>query len=302
MENKNYKDADKLIKEYNLKHTNVYYNVFADSYFYGIGVDIDYNKAIKYYRKTFLSRHNLYMIAKAYENLKNYNKALEVYKDLMSIGDSTAGAYYAYLLSFEFGGHKKAFKILKKLYDQGTNDLFVFKNLGYLYHNGLGVKKDSYKAIELFKKVIKQGDYSVLNNLTTIYSVEKLKDDKELFDLFIEVADKGDFYGLINVGIRYEFGKGVEKDHKKAFEYYKKANDLGAEIGTYYMARCYYYGVGVKKDVEKSIEVVKSIKEYEKKYVLLGNIDTDVYKNYNSAINNFLKYIEVIERKNIASV
>ena len=38
-----------------------------------------------------------------------------------------------------------------------------------------------------------------------------------------KAANSEHLLAMYNLGIKYEFGKGVEKDYKKAFELYKKS-------------------------------------------------------------------------------
>ncbi len=61
--------------------------------------------------------------------------------------------------------------------------------LGFLYLNGLGVKKDYAESLKWYQKA----------------------------------ADKGDPFGQAGVGFHYEKGWVVEKDHQKAREWYQKA-------------------------------------------------------------------------------
>jgi len=70
-------------------------------------------------------------------------------------------------------------------------------NLGNLYDNGEGVKKDVFKAVELYEKACS------LNDAT----------------------------GFYNLGVLYHNGEGVRKNLKKAKELYGKSCDLKYEEG-----------------------------------------------------------------------
>ena len=70
-------------------------------------------------------------------------------------------------------------------------------NLGVMYTNGDGVKKDFGKAVQLFKKA----------------------------------CDGGNMLGCTNLGSMYANGDGVEKDFSKAAELFKKACDGGEMNG-----------------------------------------------------------------------
>ncbi|MCR8706610.1 tetratricopeptide repeat protein [Campylobacter sp. W0066.2] len=74
---------------------------------------------------------------------------------------------------------------------------------GAMYKFGEGVKKDNFKAMELFQ----------------------------------QACDLNDGLGCSNLGAMYANGKGVRKDLSKALEYFGKACDLKSDEGCENYAR-----------------------------------------------------------------
>jgi len=56
-----------------------------------------------------------------------------------------------------------------------------------------------------------------------------------------------------NMGIKYEFGYGVNQDFEQAVKWYKKSAEQGHIKAQAYLAWMYYEGVGVAKDYERSL-------------------------------------------------
>lgn len=54
---------------------------------------------------------------------------------------------------------------------------------------------------------------------------------------------------MINLGLCYEKGTGIQQDYNKAFELYQKAANSGHPQAQNNLASCYYFGMGVAKDV-----------------------------------------------------
>jgi uncharacterized protein len=86
--------------------------------------------------------------------------------------------------------------------------------LGRMYEDGLGVEKDTYKAIELYKKAIEGEQYTAANNL----------------------------------GRLYLDGDGVPLDYTKAYHYFEKAHEAGVGIASFNLGMMYKKGNGVDKN------------------------------------------------------
>ena len=155
-------------------------------------------------------------------------------------------------------------------------------NLGVKYLNGIGVSKDVFTAMELFRTTCEnnvsiachnagtlfldindtkhakifffkscKGYYmSSCSNLGTIYNNEKnYHDAVNLFEL---ACDGSDLMGCNNLGAMYAQGNGVPKNYKKAKELFTKACNKNIGKGCNNLAQIYSEGLGVSKDIEKS--------------------------------------------------
>ncbi|WP_257935532.1 Sel1 domain-containing protein [Campylobacter lari] len=103
--------------------------------------------------------------------------------------------------AYENGDYVKAEKYLRKACDLNSGNGCT--NLGFMYANGQGVKKDNLKAVEFHQKACDLNNGSSCNNL----------------------------------GIMYVNGSGVRKDLSKALEYFGKACDLKSDEGCENYAR-----------------------------------------------------------------
>lgn len=93
--------------------------------------------------------------------------------------------------------------------------------LGYFYLIGMGVEKDAKKGFEWCEKSEKAGNAAAQNLLGSIYYGKD--DDKKAFEWYKKAAENGDVEGLVNLGVCYSEGWGLDdSDFKKAFECYKR--------------------------------------------------------------------------------
>jgi TPR repeat protein len=77
---------------------------------------------------------------------------------------------------------------------------------------------------------------------------------------YIEIYNKLSQYpnnpiALLNLGMMYENGYGVEEDDNKAIEYYKKAHELGNTDASFRLAHLYV----MTDETKKSLEIYKQL-------------------------------------------
>lgn len=135
-------------------------------------------------------------------------KSMAEYKS--SIPDSFAKALFWY---------KKA---------ASANDPIAQNNLGFMYDNGLGVKRNNRKAFELFK----------------------LAADAPQGELL-------DPYALVNLGLAYEFGRGTNVDYKEAVKWYQMGADARNSEAEYRLALMYKRGLGVPRNEQMAASWLK---------------------------------------------
>ena len=72
--------------------------------------------------------------------------------------------------------------------------------------------------------------------------------DAEVFELYRKAAAAGNVLAFVNLGNKYEHGKGAPKDLAEAVRWYQKAADAGVLPGMFNLGVMYRDGLGVAKD------------------------------------------------------
>lgn len=194
------KDLDKAAEYYNksglLGNSDGYYSA---AWVYYDSEKKDYKKAFEYLQKGVevdnLQCLNLLGIfyEKGYAVEKDMNKAISYYKRAAQYNAYAAnnlGKYYRKQKEYE-----KALKYLNHAKEKGNTNAMI--ELGIMYEEGTGVKKDINEAI---------------NNYTNAYQIVK------------------DVNAAYNLGLIYQYGKGgVKKDFKLAKKWYELSNTQDAK-------------------------------------------------------------------------
>ena len=74
------------------------------------------------------------------------------------------------------------------------------------------------------------------------------------FEWYTKAAHQGDAVAQFNMGVMYEFGKGVHQDDQKAVEWYTKAAQQGYAVAQFNLGVMYDNGYGVHQDDQKAVE------------------------------------------------
>lgn len=116
---------------------------------------------------------------------------------------------------------------LKKLSDEGDREAQGV--LAYYYQEGINVKKDYEKSLELYLKSAENGNTTSMINIAYLYSngIGVEQNHKEAFKWNLQAAENDDSSGMFNVSRKYEFGLGVERNPEKATYWLEKS---GKEI------------------------------------------------------------------------
>jgi len=180
-----------------------------------------------------------------------------------------------------------AAKCLDNLSIESSKDPWTIYMIAYMYQDGLGVTKDTMKAVELYRQAADAGHSGAQHNLAALLDggVGVTKDEKEASRLFAAAAEQGDSCALTNVGYSYfkglkpqeafetwmlaasvedveaqyyvgwcyQHGSGVQTDLKEAFKWFLGAAQKGNEAAQYCVGRCYERGHGTPIDKEKAI-------------------------------------------------
>lgn len=171
----------------------------------------------------------------------------------------------------------------KNIYEKcaSFNHPMAFNNLGWLYHNGLGVKKNIKKAEEYYFMAAMHGETTAMINLANIYEFNEKHLDKIDWKTartwYQRAALCGDLKGLMNYANCLHYGNGGPKDQGTAFFIFRLL--AGKQKGAYFYLGLYYEkGLVVKKNIPEACrQYLKGIEQEEDGYCCtqLGNICVD---------------------------
>ncbi|MDC5294827.1 tetratricopeptide repeat protein [Acinetobacter baumannii] len=191
-----------------------------------------------------VAQYNLGLMYKKGVNGVNIDleKAIYWYKKAIEQGDD---AKYNLAIIYasegtEFSNPTLAFKLLSDLSQSGHKEAINY--LGILYRNGIGVKKDYNKALNLFEKAVSLNVSGSKFNLGNMYfngygTEVDYKKAAYWFDQAVRYEQ--DAYAAEMLGGMFYEGRGVEKNINKSLEFYQIAADQG------------------DKDAAKNIEIIK---------------------------------------------
>ena len=155
------------------------------------------------------------------------------------------------------GNYVKAAELYRQAAEGGQVN--AQNNLGLLYEDGKGVKKDLAEAVKWYRKAADNGECNAMFNLGSMYmNGEGVKHDKyEAFKWYMKAAENGNINAYYNVGHMYYNGYGVNKDYVKAAEYYRKAADRGISNAQISLGVMYFVGEGVSKNYDEAYRLWK---------------------------------------------
>ena len=134
-----------------------------------------------------------------------------------------------------------------------------------MYHAGVVVEKNIFKAFELYQASAAQGDSTAQCRLGDMYhageGVEKNLD--KAFDLYQKSSEQGNPKGQWRLGFMYYYGGGVEKNFSKAFDLYQKSATKENSNGQWCLGSMYYSGDFVEKDISKAFELYQKSSDQE---------------------------------------
>ena len=251
----------------------------GECFFYGRGVKQDYAKAVKWYtlssdRGDCSSQKKLadcYFLGQGAE--RNVAKAAYRYEQAAEQGDYDSQK--ALIRCYSIGGNgllpdKARAEYYSRRYgissDADTAD-DVMKNaqsgdpdaqlrLGNMYLRGIGIEKNSKRAIYWLKQAADQGSPAALFDLGCCYlSGLGVPEDKITAVLmFRQAAEKGDLDAMNNLAGCYLRGDGVQKDQAAAADYYRQAAEMGHAKAQYNYGECCFNGWGVIKSPDIAVQ------------------------------------------------
>lgn len=162
--------------------------------------------------------------------------------------------------------YKRAFDYYSMAAAQGDN--VAINNLGSLYYNGVGTKKNPYKAATLFTKATDLGNVEAAVNLAFLYLSGSgvAQDNIKAMNYFAKSSSKGNLTAQYMMGYAYYRGFVVPQDYKKAFEMMREPAKAGYDDAQYSMALMYLNGEGITKNYGNSVKYLGNA-------FMQGNVD-----------------------------
>ncbi|KAJ3314065.1 hypothetical protein HDV04_001096 [Boothiomyces sp. JEL0838] len=128
--------------------------------------------------------------------------------------------------------------------------------LGQWYKSGKLVKKDNSKMVKLFRMAAEGGDVQAQYHFAKcLERGDGVKQNfYEAFRWYYTASQQGSLKAINRVGYCFEKGVGVPKDHPRAVVFYREAANKGFAVAQYNLGLCYMQGLGVSKNSALAIE------------------------------------------------
>lgn len=271
LEEKDYDSAYKFFQQsVDLGNIDAIYEL-SECYYWGRGIDINYDKAISLIRIGLDKGNNncLFLMGRALseENSSDYDlekskeyyrNAIEKCSDELVIGKSQGNL--ANILWEESSIEDDKTEIIR-LYEQSMNNgsSISMKNLGNFYYDGYKIAVDYENAYYYLRQAAQHNNTTVYTRLGYMCEYgQGIKQDYKMAKYWYEMGMNCDDNMCINnLAIMYDNGNGVEQNYDKAIELYKMAINLGNEYAMCNLALMYEYGKGVERNIDNAIKYYK---------------------------------------------
>lgn len=156
---------------------------------------------------------------------------------------------------------EKAAKIYNFLAAKGN--IIAQRELGRMFLNGEGVKRNYKYALFLLKKACLAGDSKAMCTVARMYldGLGVRSNNKTALYFYRKAASYGNAQGYYGVGSMLYKGLGVKQDYAKAKEWLSVGSNKGSARCDFLLANYYAYGFGKKPDYPKAKEFLdKAVK------------------------------------------
>ena len=219
-------------------------------HFYGIDCRVNYKEAYEIFNKIYSENQNNIEILillgtmneKGLHLERSYKTAIQFYKKAAKNGSAKAYYLLAQLAENKILDEKDssksyddvAFEYYKKSANLGYSDAHA--RIGIIFERGLlKTEKNLTSAYDNFKASVEIDNNPIgLNGLGNAhYNGIIAKQNFELAaEYYRRAVHGGNIDALNNLGICYEYGKGVDQNNDKALEYFLKAKEKNHSEGT----------------------------------------------------------------------
>lgn len=196
------------------------------------------------------------------KKLSTYENNVELIKDLLKRSNDLTywdllPSIAKYIHKYNRSNHKAEYELLQ-LSAERSNSQSLYE-LAKLFQNGHLVKKNSEKAIGLYRKSAELGNASAQLDLGYYYESGSLGLDKNndiAFEWYSKSAEQSHPIALSNLANFYEHGKSVKQNLGVAIEYYNRAINGGYERALCNLGDLYRDYESIS-DIEKALAVYK---------------------------------------------
>ena len=233
----------------------------GDLYFYGHGVDTDYEQSYYWFAKAAQSNNAYAQYSIAFMYIKGQfvekddTQVIKWMKLAAENGYTEAqknmGEYY-YYGSF---GCRRDIKKAIKWYEMGakSNEPTCVFTLGLIYEEGDGVQKNILKAADWYQKGVQAGIPSCLYNLGKLIINKEISGEEEKgFNLIQQAAESGYSFAQNYMGRAYRFGWYVNANPVRATNWFTKAAEQNMPDAMCNLGDMYSYEDGLTIDYEKA--------------------------------------------------
>lgn len=233
----------------------------GDLYFYGHGVDTDYEQSYYWFAKAAQSNNAYAQYSIAFMYIKGQfvekddTQVIKWMKLAAENGYTEAqknmGEYY-YYGSF---GCRRDMKEAIKWYEMGakSNEPTCVFTLGLIYEEGDGVQKNILKAADWYQKGAQAGIPSCLYNLGKLIINKEISGEEEKgFNLIQQAAESEYSFAQNYMGRAYRFGWYVNANPVRATNWFTKAAEQNMPNAMCNLGDMYSYEDGLTIDYEKA--------------------------------------------------
>lgn len=189
----------------------------------------------------------------------NFDEAFNIINKLAADGYLKAQTRLGYIYENGLGikrDYSKALEWYQKADAAGFTRARV--RIGFLYERGLGVDADPVKAINIYEEAIAQGDGFAMARLGQMYIQGDVltRNYQKAYTLFENGVASNSNHALPWLGEMYEKGYYVAQDTRVAAGYFQKASDKGDPWAMAKLGNLYLIGNGVTRDTRKAYALI----------------------------------------------
>ena len=193
-------------------------------------------------------------LAILYHSIKDYDKMIAAYQDIVYIYSNSKGCSHQLLLQAEYD----LGWAFSEIGDYRSSKIHLEKGLELLDESSPQALASYFSLLGHANKQLKEYDPAVECFWKAAEYFEDLGDSESSFYNIKEAAELGDVESCDKLGEMYEFGEGVEVDYPKAIEWYLKSANHGFE-DSYNGLAWTYHKMGKYEEAlpwaEKAVEV-----------------------------------------------